>query len=462
MIQLVPGQHIHFVGIGGFGMSAIARLLLQQGYFVSGSDKQMNAFTEALAQDGAQIYRGHDVAHIQGAELLIISSAVPSDNIEVLTASAQGIPVLKRSDFIPALMQGHRGVAVAGTHGKTTTTAMIVHILRENGLDPTYVVGGIMGNTGANADLGNGDLFVIEADEYDNMFHGLRPSIEVITSIEYDHPDFFVTPRQLTEAFSYFIGMLPADGLLVACVDDPTVQIFAYNRHIMNLPLATYGIRNKRAMWRAGNIRQQDDKTLFEVAYDRKLRGVVSMPLPGEHNVLNALAALIIADSQGVTFKDAARALATFESTGRRFEVRADVQGIAVVDDYAHHPTAIQMTIEAARARYPNREIWTVWQPHTFSRTRQLQGDFIRAFEAAHHVLVTDIYASREEPVPGFTGQVIASAIQHPHVMYTPQFSDAVQMLLSSVQPPAVILIMSAGDAPQIGIDYLAALQEQV
>jgi UDP-N-acetylmuramate--alanine ligase len=221
-MNLVPGQHIHLVGIGGFGLSAIARVLLQQGFMVSGSDRNLNALTAALKREGATIYKGHDPVYVVGAEMVVISSAIPIDNIEVLAAQAQGIPVYKRADVIGAIMSGHYGIAIAGTHGKTTTTAMTTHILMETGQNPSYILGGILRNTGHNADIGGGRVFVIEADEYDNMFHGLRPQVGVITNIEWDHPDFFRTPHEMVESFSHFVGLLPREGLLVVCADDPT------------------------------------------------------------------------------------------------------------------------------------------------------------------------------------------------------------------------------------------------
>jgi UDP-N-acetylmuramate--alanine ligase len=462
-MQLVPGQHIHLVGVGGAGMSAIARVLLQQGYMVSGSDRSANDFTESLKHDGATIYKGHDPVYVVGAEMVIISSAIPSEHIEVLTARAQGIPIYKRSDVISAIMAGHVGIAIAGTHGKTTTTAMTTHILLETGQSPSYIIGGTLKNTGHNAGVGTGKAFVTEADEYDNMFHGLRPQIEVITSVEYDHPDFFRTPKDMVESFSHFVGLLPNDGLLVVCADDPTALIFGENRIIVNLPTVTYGVENQRAMWQAANLRTNAKfGTTFDVLCDGQLRGMVALTVPGKHNVLNALSALIVADNQGVAFEDASAALNHFEGTGRRFEVRGEIEGVVVVDDYAHHPTAIEVTIDAARQRYPDHQLWAVWQPHTYSRTQTLMDQYLTAFKAAHHVLVTDIYAAREKPVAGVSSADIVAAMQHPDARHTPDLWDAVEVLDAEVQPPAVILVMSAGDAIKIGEDYLQRRREKL
>lgn len=458
IVQLIPGQHIHFVGIGGSGMSAIARVLLQQGYHISGSDLNSNELTDALRRDGAEIHIGHDPAYVTDAEMVVMSSAA-HENIEVLSALAQGIPVYRRVDIIGEIMRGYVGIAVAGTHGKTTTTAMVSHILMEAGLQPTYIVGGVMRNTGTNAGVGDGNVFVIEADEYDNMFHGLRPQVEVLTSIEYDHPDFFKTPGQMMESFLHFVGLLPRDGLLIACADDAATEIFARNREIVSLPVLTYGIINRMANWRASNIRYEAGKTLFDVTYKGHFQGMVTLNVPGEHNVLNALAALIVASSQEVKFTDAAAALATFKGTGRRFEVREDMDGIAVIDDYAHHPTAIRRTIDAAKRCYPDREIWAVWQPHTYSRTRRLQEEFMLAFEEADHVVVTEIYAAREAQDPTFSAVQLVEDMPHSHAQFAPLLADAVEILQEQVKAPAAVLIMSAGNAQRIGIDYLAGLR---
>ncbi|MCU0512223.1 MAG: UDP-N-acetylmuramate--L-alanine ligase [Anaerolineae bacterium] len=459
MIQLIPGQHIHFVGIGGYGMSAIARLLLLQGFTISGSDAASNDLTEALKREGATIYRGHDATYVEGAEMVIVTSAVMDDHIEVLSARAEGIPVYRRQDFISTLLEGYRTIAVAGTHGKTTTTAMTAHILLTAGLKPSYIVGGVMGNTGTNAGMGDSNLFVIEADEYGNMFHGLRPQVEVLTSIEYDHPDFFLSPRDMMESFSHFVGLLPRDGLLVACADDTIAGIYANHREIVSLPVATYGINHPAAAWRAENLRFEGEKTFFEVTYKGHRQGAVTLQVPGRHNILNALAALIVAVNQNVKFTDAAAALAGFKATGRRFDVRAYSGGIAVVDDYAHHPTAIRATIEAARLRYPGHDIWAVWQPHTYSRTLQLMDGYLAAFDRAQHVLVTEIFAAREKPVDDVSGADIVRAMNHPHARFVPMLDDAVETLLAGVRAPAVVLVLSAGDAVRISRDYVAGLE---
>ncbi len=455
-MHLIPGQHIHLIGVGGAGLSAIARVLLQQGFFVSGSDMRSNAYTEALKRDGAVIFEGHDPTQVGEAELVIISSAVPRDNLEVLAAQAQGIPVLKRSDVISTIMSGHTNIAIAGAHGKTTTAAMTAHILMQTGQSPSYIIGGIMKNTGTNAGVGTGKAFVIEADEYDNMFHGLRPNVEVITNIEYDHPDFFRSQREMIVSFTRFVGLLPKDGLLIVCADDSTAMIYSDNRTVVRLPTTSYGIRNPRARWRAENIRVEDSVTVFDVVHEKQPKGTVRLKMVGNHNILNALAALVVADHEQVPFADAAKALATFESTERRFEVRGAADGVIVVDDYAHHPTEIKATLAAARTRFGDRKIWAVWQPHTYSRTQQLLDAYINAFVDSDYVLVTDIYAAREKPSDSINSKQIVAAMRHKNVRHTPSLEDAVSLLVREVHEPAAIIIMSAGDAPKIGAEFLA------
>ncbi|MBI5669944.1 MAG: UDP-N-acetylmuramate--L-alanine ligase [Chloroflexi bacterium] len=473
MAKIHPPQHIHLVGIGGSGLSAIARVLLGQGYKVSGSDRTPNALTEALARDGATIYTGHDASYINGAEALIITSAVKDDHVEVAAARTAGIPVYKRQDIIADVMEGKTVIAVAGTKGKTTTTSMIVHILRECGKDPSYIVGGVMGNTGTNAGVGQGDIFVVEADEYENMFLGLKPDIAVITNIEWDHPDFFKTPGEMVEAFENFIAILKENdrGVLIASADDERTAIIATRQRAINrsvlwgkvdrvlsqlaMSTSTYGV-DMPADYQAVNLRiNGNGNTLFDV----EDMGTVCLHLPGKHNIRNALAALLAADTEGISFIEAAKALESFIPPARRFELRADVNGVAIIDDYAHNPMSIRAVLDAARQRYPERAIWAVWQPHTFSRTQALWDDFVKAFAQADHVLVTDIYAAREQRIPGVTSAAIVAAMQHPDARHTPAFADAVAALREGVTAPAAIIIMSAGDAPQIGVEYVKWLE---
>lgn len=460
MLRLIPGQHVHIVGIGGFGMSAIARILLAQGFYVSGSDRSSNALTQALEREGAVIYKGHDAEQVMGAELVIATSAAPADHVELGMARALGIPVYKRAEVMAALMVGQTAVCVAGTHGKTTTSAMIAHILLQTGQQPSYMIGGILRNTGRNAALGRGRAFVVEADEYDNMFLGLRPDVAVVTSVEYDHPDFFNSPNAMVQTFSQFINLLPENGLLVACADDTAAAILGQNRLAAGLPVVVYGVHNSQAQRQARHISvDAEGYTTFEVWHEGALLGAARLAIPGRHNILNALAALIVAEDQGVPFGDAVRALATFQGTGRRFEVRGEIGGVTLIDDYAHHPTAIRATLNAARDRFPRHTLWAVWQPHTYSRTEHLWDDYLNAFAAADHVLVTDVFAAREQPVADVNSARFVAALDHADARHAPGLVDAARVLHADVQAPAVIVIMSAGDAPLIGVEFLKLRQ---
>lgn len=459
-----PGQHIHFVGIGGFGMSAIARVLLLRGYPVTGSDRGSNSLTEALARDGAVIHLGHDAAYVTGADMVITTSAAPHDHVEITAARESGIPVYKRDEVIGPLLAGHKVIAVAGTHGKTTTTSMVVHILQACGFDPGYIVGGVMGNTGTNAGVGRGEYFVIEADEYDNMFHGLTPDIAIVTSVEYDHPDFFKTEADMLASFAGFLARIRPGGALVACAESDALLALA--RELDGVEIIPYAARpgpedGPAGDMRAVNIRVESDlsdgHTAFDVIGPDGLIGSgVRLTVPGLHNVLNALAALTVALRAGCDFDAAAAALRAFKSSGRRFDLRGDSGGVLVFDDYAHHPTAIKVTLEAARARYPEHTLWAVWQPHMYSRTRQLIDAYALAFASADHVLVTDIYAAREDAIPGVDGAWTAGQIRHEDVRHVSGLGAAAALLAAEVQPPAVIVVMSAGDAIKISAQFLA------
>lgn len=462
--MLHPDQHIHFVGIGGFGMSAIARVLLQQGYTVSGSDLRANDLTRALRAAGAAIYQGHAAAHIAGADLVVTTSAAQDDNPEIAAARARGVPVLRRRDLLGELMAGRTGIAIAGTHGKTTTTALLVHTLITAGMPPTYIVGGVMANTGDNAGIGASDYFVIEADEYDYMFLGLRPQIAAILNVEHDHPDMFPTRADVIDAFSQFADRLEPGGLLVACADDAAATALAEARRaVVGQPAITYAL-DAAADWSATKLEPlAAGGTRFVARKGAAPLGALTIAAPGRHNVLNALAVLAIADRLGVPFGAVAEAFATFKGTGRRSDVMGQAGGVTVVSDYAHHPTAIRATLAAFAERPGIGDLWAVWQPHTFGRMRTLANDFADAFGAADHVLVTDVYSVRETPGPGLDAPGMAARIaaqRHADARWTGDFDATAVALLDGVQPGDWVLILSAGDAPAIGDMLLARLRE--
>ncbi|MBE3117526.1 MAG: UDP-N-acetylmuramate--L-alanine ligase [Candidatus Atribacteria bacterium] len=506
---------IHLIGIGGTGLSAIARVLLEMGHTVSGSDRVESPFTRDLQSVGVTISIGHRPENVRGADLVVRSSAILDDNPEVIAARALRIPVLKRADFLGSLMDGKTGIAIAGTHGKTTTTSMIAWMLSALGQDPSFIVGGVPTNLGVNARAGKGDIFVIEADEYDRMFLGLKPTIEVVTNIEHDHPDCYLTPADYQAAFVEFMYQLTGPpgaplgkgGTLVACAEDPgacdlmdkaeklgkavipygivpvpardgIVPVPAYHpesptgrdgllsatpssvvvpvpgRGVLRNPSSVSRLPSSSATGLAPN-----EKGGFTFSASVLAEGVtVELQVPGKHNVRNALAALTVAQLLHLPLAMAARALDQFTGTGRRFEVRGEANGVVIVDDYAHHPTEIRATLAAARTRYPSRRIWAVWQPHTYSRTHAMIQEFADAFADADEVIVTEIYAARE-PKQDFSSKQVVEAMPRP-AHFIAGLSEVSNYLITNLRPGDALLVLSAGDADQISTEVLTHLKE--
>jgi UDP-N-acetylmuramate--alanine ligase len=449
MQLLHAGMHIHLVGVGGIGLSAIARVLHGWDYQVSGSDHQLSALTKTLAAEGIAIHGGHRAEYVGDADLVVISSAIAEDNPEVVEAKRRGIPVVKREQFLGELTAGKTTIAIAGTHGKTTTSAMIAWTLYEAGLEPTFIVGGVLQNLGTNARAGTGPHFVIEADEYDQAFLGLRPDIAVVTALEHDHPDCYPTFEEMRGAFARFVTRLVGGGLLIICGEDIETRELGAIAGDKGARVETYGL-DPACNWRAEGV-QLGNSAAFEIWHNRKHLGTCALQVPGRHNVLNALAALAAGDGVGLDFGIAAAALTRFRGTERRFEVKGQVAGVTVVDDYAHHPTEIVATLAAARLKYPGRPIWAVFQPHTYSRTAALLDDFTRAFDGADHVLVTSIYAAREKNSLGVSGKDLVARMNHADVRYVATLQDAAATLLDRVQPGDVVLTLGAGDGYLIG-----------
>jgi UDP-N-acetylmuramate--alanine ligase len=461
--------HVHFIGIGGSGLSAIARLLLESGYTVSGSDRALTPFAEEVRKVGAEVYVGHDPRNLTGVDWIVRSSAVTEDNPEVQAAKREGIPVYKRSDFLGRLMEDKMGIAIAGTHGKTTTTAMTAWVLSQLGQDPSFIIGGVMDNLGVNAHAGRGKSFVIEADEYDNMFLGLKPQIAVVTSIEYDHPDFFPTLESMYRAFEKFVDLLPIDGTLIVCAEDTGAATLIPHARKAGRNIVSYGVQPEMTInspsWVQARELKPNARGGFDFAVSSSLSGDgpdsfdVSLQVPGEYNVRNALAVLAIVDVLGLSRNEAAQALGEFTGTGRRFQLRGEVNGITIFDDYAHHPTEIKATLAGARARYPERCIWAVWQPHTYSRTKTLFLDFAQAFKDADKVIVTEVYAARE-PKQEFTSAEVVGAMPHLSARYIETLPEVTSYLLEHLKPGDIVLVLSAGDADQISTDVVKGLQE--
>ncbi|MEJ2749532.1 MAG: UDP-N-acetylmuramate--L-alanine ligase [Anaerolineae bacterium] len=462
------GMHFHLVGIGGAGMSAIARVLLGRGFVVSGSDQKLNALTAVLQTQGATIYEGHRAEQIDGADALVISSAVPDGNPEVDAARAAGLPVLKRADLLGHLMADTIGIAVAGSHGKTTTTGMIAQILLAAGLDPTVIVGGVLPVLGSNGRYGEGDYFVVEADEYDYMFLGLRPEVIVITSLEHDHPDIFPTEADYTAAFRQFAELLPVDGRLIACADDPGTARFVETLKLDGVEITTYGVPEEEETQLDVDFQALDCRpnqlggTDFLVEMDDQIVGLARLRVPGRHNVRNALAAIIVGLDLEIDFAVIRQALAEFGGVGRRFQVVGEVGGVTVIDDYAHHPTEIRATLAAARQRYPGRRLWAVWQPHTFSRTKLLLDEFAASFADADRVVALDIYRSRETDDLGISTATVLQKMNHETAVYIPQRKDAAAYILDRVRPDDVILTLGAGDGDMVGQWVLEGLKGRI
>ena len=457
MPLLRPGIHVHLVGIGGIGLSAIARVLHGWGYRVSGSDRQPSALTEALSAEGITVYAGHRAEHVSGADVVVVSSAVPEDNPEVAEARGRGLPVLKRKQFLGKLTAGRSTIAVAGTHGKTTTSAMSAWILTQAGLDPTFIVGGVMQNLRTNARAGDGPHFIIEADEYNRAFLGLRPDVAVITTLEHDHPDCYPTFERMRVAFLTFAEQVTANGLLIVGGEDAEARRLGALLATLGRRVETYGF-GQRWDWRAEGT-QLGNSAAFQVWHQGKKLGMCALQLPGSHNVLNALAALAATAEVGADVETALAALTRFRGTERRFEVKGQAAGITVVDDYAHHPTEIRATLAAARLKYVGRPIWAVFQPHTYSRTAALLDGFAAAFDDADHVLVTSIYAAREHDTLGISGADVVARMDHPDTRYVETLDGAVTILLKRIRPGDVVITLGAGDGYLIGERILEKLQ---
>jgi UDP-N-acetylmuramate--alanine ligase len=449
--------HIHLVGIGGAGLSAIATVLLQQGYTVSGSDLQASAGIERLRRLGANIAIGHSSHNLTSPDLVVISSAVPDDNPEVVAARKRNIPVQKRPAWLGQMMQGKRGITIAGTHGKTTTTAMVALVLSQADLSPTYIIGGFLPQLNGNAAAGWSDLFIIEADEYDHTFLSLKPEIAVITNIERDHPDIYPTQGALHQAFVDFAGLVPVHGQLIICGDDPGGR-----KLLSQYPSAlTYGLK-------ASNIWQAVDVTLneaggyrFYVQHQGQLVTAqpVSLKVPGLHNVQNALAALVVAKTVGLSPDDAAQTLSTYTGTERRFEVKGEINGITIIDDYAHHPTEIKVNLAAARARFDARPIWAVFQPHTYSRTKLLLTEFAAAFDNADHVIILDIFPAREKDDGTISSADILARMHHSDAQHIGAIPAAITYLQNHLTAGDILMTFSAGSGYKVGEGVLERLK---
>jgi UDP-N-acetylmuramate--alanine ligase len=465
--MFATSQHAHFIGIGGIGMSGIAEILLNLGMKVSGSDLKRSAVTDRLAALGATIYEGHEAANVAGATVVVTSSAVHAKNPEVLEAHARKIPVIQRAEMLAELMRLKYGIAIAGMHGKTTTTSMVAAVLSAGGLDPTVVVGGRVDALGSNARLGASQYLVAEADESDRSFLKLSPILAVVTNLDREHMDCYRDMADVERAFVDFIDRVPFYGAATACIDNALLRgiLPRVRRRVF-----TYGV-TAEADYRLEILDADPDVTPAPdqrvgqgTSFSRFLVHTAAGPLgpfalhvPGRHNVLNATAAVAIARQLEISPEKIAEGLAHFRGVDRRFQQRGHARGVTVVDDYGHHPTEIRATLEAARSSTPGK-IHVIFQPHRFSRTLDLLDEFSGSFTDADTVIVLPIYAASEEPIPGVTAERLAERIQSPSAVFAPGFAAAVQAVAAAAHEGDLILTLGAGSVSQLAPQILAAL----
>jgi UDP-N-acetylmuramate--alanine ligase len=462
--MFVPGhflfastQRIHFIGIGGIGMSGIAEILLTMGYSVSGSDLRRSSVTDRLVGIGARIFEGHVASNASACDVVVTSSAVSATNPEVLEARSRKIPVIPRAEMLAELMRLKYGIAVAGMHGKTTTTSMVAAVLAGGGLDPTVVVGGRVDALGSNARLGNSQYLVVEADESDRSFLKLPPILGVVTNLDREHMDCYRDMADVEDAFLEFMDGVPFYGATTACVDDALLRNLLPR---VRRKVYTYGEHESADFHLRLLPKQPHCHSTFEVRYRGLVMGPFSLHVPGRHNVLNATAAVAIGVQLGVAPEQVASGLDTFRGVDRRFQIKGTAGGVTVVDDYGHHPTEILATLRAARDCGYAR-VHVLFQPHRFTRTRDLLAEFAAAFADADTVEVLDIYAASEEPIPGITGQSLAETIQQSHsgkVAYAPSIPLAVAALVAEARPGEVIVTLGAGSVSQAAPLLLEAL----
>ena len=462
-------QRIHFVGIGGIGMSGIAEVLLNLGYKVSGSDLKASSVTQRLATLGATIFDSHRAGNVSGAEVVVTSSAISPDNPEVVQARQDHIPVIRRAEMLAELMRLKYGIAIAGMHGKTTTTSMVAAVLAAGGLDPTVVVGGRVDAMGSNARLGKSQYLVAEADESDRSFLNLSPILSVVTNIDREHMDCYRNMRDVKQTFLAFMDRVPFYGMVVACHDDPVLRRLLPQ---LQRRIVTYGTRRGsdfRIFPRKTSAPSPDHKPLsqFTVSYRGNNLGAFTLHVPGAHNVLNATAAIAVGIGLEVPVDQIRQALDSFRGVDRRFQLRGEAGGITVIDDYGHHPTEIKATLAAAR-ECGYRQIHVIFQPHRYTRTQALMDEFATAFQDADTVQVLDIYAASEQPIEGINAEVVAKRISESgrrKVQYAPSFSAAAETAIGDAAQGDMILTLGAGSVSQLGpmiLDRISARSSEV
>lgn len=452
-----PNTRVHFIGIGGVGMSALAHVLLARGYRVSGSDLRASEVTQRLATMGATVHIGHDAGNVEDADVVVASRAVPDLNVEIVAARYRGLPVHHRAELLARILDEGFGIAVVGTHGKTTTAAMTTHVLTAGGLDPTALIGADVATLGGNVRIGAGRFVVAEVDESDGSLLYVRPQGAVLTSLDItDHRDYYHTVARLMDTFAKFLSSIPPGGFAVMCID---------HRHVRELVarlqtrILTYGL-SAGAHFSATIQALEGSRTRCTFRRQGKLLGTVVLTVPGRYNVRNALAATAVALDVGLSFEQVALALESFRGVSRRFAVRGEVDGIMVVDDYAHNPIKVAAVLRAAKESWPDRRVVAIFQPHRYSRTKSTHRRFALAFQDADELIITEIYPADEDPIPGVSAQLIIDAVRpHRLVTYVPEKTAIVERVLPMLRPGDLVLTMGAGDVYQIADELVTALR---
>jgi len=450
-------RKIHFIGIGGAGMSGIARIMIAQGVAVSGSDVKESSVTQNLATLGATIQIGHKAENVSGVDLIVLSTAISANNPEIVAAEKLGIAQISRAQALAILMAGKRSVAVAGTHGKTTTTSMLTVALQSAGLNPSFAIGGMINASGTNAYSGSGDIFVAEADESDGSFLAYKPLGAIITNIELDHVDHFNDLESIYALFENFVDSIQTGGFLVACADDAGVQELLRRVKRTDLTISTYGLGNHD--WQISRESLSPNSSVARLTHTGKVVGDLELQVPGAHNVLNAAAALAAGSALGVSGSSMLDGLATFTGSRRRFELKADVDGIRIIDVYGHHPTEIRVTLETARRYVGSGKIYVIFQPHRYSRTQAFAAEFAQALDLADEIYLLEVYAASEQPIPGVSSLLIASQMNPEKVHFEPSMIEVVEQVTAKARAGDLVMTLGAGDVSSLAPVIVKSLE---
>jgi UDP-N-acetylmuramate--alanine ligase len=461
MFKSIDSVKVHFIGIGGIGMSAIAEVLLQLGFKVSGSDIQESANTKKLESLGAEVYYGHDVSNLKDSTVVVYTSAIENKNVELLEAEKRQLPTMRRAEMLAELMMLKQGISIAGTHGKTTTTSLLSTILEESKYDPTFIIGGVVKNLGGHAKVGKGDWLIAEADESDGSFLMLNPIMSTITNIDYDHMDYYQSEKDLVDSFQRFANQVTFYGCCsLNAHDDKLIEISKK----MKKPFVFYGLEDAsiNVDYMAKNLIFSKNKTIYDLYYKDELQTKIELSLPGKHNVLNSLAAISLAHHANLDFKTIAKSIKAFTGVGRRFQKIYNSGDLEIIDDYAHHPTEIMKTLEATKATRPDSKIFVVFQPHRFSRTKLCWREFLHCFNLADNVYMFPLYEAGEKPIPGINSSRLVEDINalHPNLatLISGDKKELKQLFLSNLGEKAIVLVLGAGSIGRLANEIVKDL----